>query len=375
MQSLVVYAASGCNLRCKHCAVGSDQSRPRESLSLNDLCEVIRKAAAADVTFVTLIGGEVFFVHHDLSSVFQVADEHGIGISLNTNLLYPEKILLLKNFRSLRNISFSLDGASAQTHDKIRGRGTFLRVIESYEKLRAEFSNRLDVNFDLNFTLNSVNAEDAAELIALANRLGVQKINLALTEAKDFAVNNLSLLALNNDELLAAVDSFLFTWLAEGDCELDFHVPPLYSEYLLDQFRCTAFPANFSACGGTSVYGYIDNTGNHLPCPSMAFEHSRSSLGSRAMPALDVRKNDISAIWSRSLFKGFERSRSVGHFMRELYPCGYCVFRDTCRPCTHMVISGTGEPREQLCAAIAKSANPQLAKFKQTFLPKLNQNL
>ena len=41
VRSLVVYAASGCNLRCKHCAVGSDQAHPRRSLTQDDLCEIV----------------------------------------------------------------------------------------------------------------------------------------------------------------------------------------------------------------------------------------------------------------------------------------------------------------------------------------------
>jgi MoaA/NifB/PqqE/SkfB family radical SAM enzyme len=373
MQSLVVYAASGCNLRCKHCGVGSDQAHPRESLSLSDLCDVVRNAAAAKISSITLIGGEVFFVHDDLSCVFEVADSFGIGISLNTNLLYPEKILKLVNFASLLNISFSLDGACAESHDKIRGKGMFVRVRENYERLRNGLKHRGDVSFDLNFTLNAVNAEEASELITLANDLDVRKINLALTEPKDFANSNTQLLALNDDALLCAVDSFLLTWLAIGKCELDFHITPLHEKYLSQQFGCDAFPANFSSCGGTAVYGYVDNVGNHLPCPSMAFEHSRSSLGTRVLPALDARKNDLTSIWERSTFQGFERSRSEGHFMRDMYPCGSCVFKATCRPCTHMVISGNGKPQEQMCAAIANSKNAKLAGFKDAFLPGLRR--
>jgi MoaA/NifB/PqqE/SkfB family radical SAM enzyme len=364
MRSLVVYAASGCNLRCKHCAVGSDQARPRESLSIADIVAIVRNAGKSGVRNVTLIGGEVTYVHHDLSPIFAAGDDAGVSFSLNTNLHFIEKLIPLIEYKSFSNISFSLDGASAETNDKLRGRGSFDRVVRNLGTLQVLTQHKQEFSLDLNYTINQINAHEAMNIVKLANQLKIRTLNVALTEYKDFAERNRAKIGLDGQSLVDALTSLLISWIAVGKTQIDINTPPLFTAYLKERFGYAMFPSNFSGCGGPDVYGYVDNMGNHFPCPSMSFEHSRKDIQRRRLPRRDATQVPLKNIWDSSVFDGFERARSSGALVEQMFPCSRCVFRSECRPCTYKVIEGTPDRKQQLCSALYESAEKYLPGFR-----------
>jgi len=366
MRSLVLYAASGCNLRCKHCAVGSDQASPRPSLSTADVSAILRNAAANHVKLITLLGGEIFFVRDDLEEIFGCADSLGLSLSVNTNLLFPEHLIALKEHPSLSNVSFSLDGSSADAHDKIRGRGMFEKTISAYHKIKREMSGREDISFDINYTFNALNKDEPYGIVALSNELAVRRLNVTLLALKDFAVRNSRLLALDDRGLIDGISALLLAWTGSGRTQISIYIPPLFAAYLQARFGTTFVAPNYQGCGGPDVYGYVDNDGNHLPCPSMSYDHNRRvDKGSRLN--LDARIRSLEDIWKESPFRLFESSRHQGSFMRETYSCPQCVFRESCRPCTSSVIEG-GPQEQPLCAALARVGNEYVPEFTATHL-------
>jgi hypothetical protein len=82
-----------------------------------------------------------------------------------------------------------------------------------------------------------------------------------------------------------------------------------------------------------------------------------------AFRSLDASVNPLEEIWHRSTFQGFEAARKKGTFIKQMYPCRSCVFRDTCRPCAASVIENRSVKKQQLCAALARSAEVYLPGF------------
>jgi radical SAM protein with 4Fe4S-binding SPASM domain len=78
-------------------------------------------------------------------------------------LINDNLILKIKTYSKLKYIQISLDGASAQTHDKIRGIGTFKKTINIIRKLK---ENQIEVR--IMFTLQNCNKNDIPSLIDLA---------------------------------------------------------------------------------------------------------------------------------------------------------------------------------------------------------------
>ena len=363
MKSLVVYAASGCNLRCRHCAVGSDQATPRDSLSMNDIVGIIEEAGRTGVRFLTLIGGEVAYVHDDLTPALEAAERAGVTISINTNLHFPERIIPLLGYGSMGNISFSLDGASEATNDKVRGKGSFRKTLAALETIRNSGKRLNHTTLDMNFTLNRINAPEAYEVVELANELGVNKLNLALTEPRDYAIRNSDMLSLQDDELVNAYVAILTMWRIHGETQLEANIPPLFHAYYEERFGSSPFPANFAGCGGTSVYGYVDARGNHFPCPGMGFEHNRDKATDRIFPKMNTKHLALDEIQKDAVFAEFEEARSSGELMADYFPCSSCRFRTECRPCTSSKLEGGTYRTQPLCEALFRSAEPTLPGF------------
>jgi MoaA/NifB/PqqE/SkfB family radical SAM enzyme len=364
MKSLVIYAASGCNLRCKHCGVGSDQVHPRPVSSVVNLLNAARAAKQANVTSVTLIGGEPTFARNDLHIFLAEAENLGLKVSINTNLLEYDPIKSLLNFSSLQNITVSLDGASPETHDNIRGKGTFMKTYNNIVRLHEEFRSRQDKGtIDITFVLNNINKSENTAIIDIANRIGVNTLNVDTLAYKGFAAANRDRLEIEGRDLIVALTALYIYWLMEGKVDLDIYIPPVFAAFLRERYGFSKIAENASGCGGISVYGYIDHYGNHLPCPSMAFEQNNCSTVIKESDRLSVNANSLSEVWETSLFLGFERSRSASYLRRRQQPCNVCHFVDACSPCTAGVIEKRERPVVVICQALKDFGDEFLPNF------------
>jgi radical SAM protein with 4Fe4S-binding SPASM domain len=158
-----------CNLRCLHCASGSGQARPGE-LPLAIWQEVVRDLALLGCRSVDLMGGEVL-LSPLLEPVGEALSEAGIpwGILSNGWLLDRDRGKALLDL-GCRGIGVSLDGATAETHDGIRGRpGAWQRALQALDVV-AELPT-LDGNRTV---LTSVNRRNLDELDAMGDLLEVR---------------------------------------------------------------------------------------------------------------------------------------------------------------------------------------------------------
>ena len=64
-------------------------------------------------------------------------------------------------------MTFSLDGAREETHDRLRGKGSYRRVMRA-----ASICVFKDLPFTLNMVLTAQNRHEVAEMVWLAERLG-----------------------------------------------------------------------------------------------------------------------------------------------------------------------------------------------------------
>jgi len=117
-----------CNARCVHCGSSAGQDR-ENNLTEQELLRVCDELAEAKCRKVTLIGGEAF-LHPSWRKIVERLSSHGICVAVVTNGLFLDEEKL--NFFANNNtecIGISLDGASPETHDKIRNvPGIFNRI-------------------------------------------------------------------------------------------------------------------------------------------------------------------------------------------------------------------------------------------------------
>lgn len=158
-----------CNLRCKFCYVANRFKNNRE-LTLEEILRILDEVVQLGVKRIDFTGGEVT-LREDLGIILEETRKRGVEIiTINTNgTLLSEKIaeILAKNDV---NVYLSVDGANRETHESIRGTGTWDKIFKSAELLRS-----FDIAFYTVFACSKINVNDVKGYIALSRELGSQK--------------------------------------------------------------------------------------------------------------------------------------------------------------------------------------------------------
>lgn len=130
----VLVVVNRCNSRCPMC----DIPRRREhDPSTERLLGLIDEFVALGTSGLGLTGGEPL-LRPDIFDLVRHARRHRIPVTLNTNglLLDDERIARLLE-AGPTNVNISLDGGSAETHDRLRGGAFFTRTLDGIRRLSA----------------------------------------------------------------------------------------------------------------------------------------------------------------------------------------------------------------------------------------------
>lgn len=361
MSSATFYLTGDCNLRCKHCFVGHDQLAHRPAMPTEDVLTILGNLAAAGTRAVTFLGGEVTAFRHDLRAILAHCGELGLNASINTNLVDMRPLEAVLDIGALNNIVVSLDGLSPATHDRLRGKGSFLKTIGNLERLRRHPRVEAgEVTLDITFVLTAANRHEIFDLVELYKRLKLNKINFKTLQYNDRAERNRDTIGLRGRDLLDACTEFYVYCRLVGEVTIDLHVPPAFGAYLDGIFGLAREFWNFNSCGGTGVYTYVDLYGNNLPCPAMSFEENLPSTLTARSDRLNLVTNTVEEVRELSLFKGFDRTVAKRSRNDRMRPCSGCVFRDSCSPCTNEVIRGRDFGTVDVCMAVMEHGDDRV---------------
>lgn len=159
---------AACNLTCTHCFAG-ELPRAGRLLTLAELDPVFAELAGLGCFRLNLTGGEPL-LRRDLLELIDLASSHGLHATLTTNglLLDEELARAFGRRRDRLRVNVSLDGATAATHDAVRGVGSFAALCDRLSLLRAH------TPFALAFTVGAHNAHETASFARLSRRLGAE---------------------------------------------------------------------------------------------------------------------------------------------------------------------------------------------------------
>jgi len=113
-----------CNLECAHCLSSSGRRDPRE-LTTGQCEAVIDELQRMQVFYVNIGGGEPT-IRPDFWHLLRYAVDHQVGVKFSTNgaRITRERARLLAATDYV-DVQISLDGATAEVNDFIRGPGSF----------------------------------------------------------------------------------------------------------------------------------------------------------------------------------------------------------------------------------------------------------
>jgi len=161
LRELWLQINNNCNLSCTHCLVSSGPGGD-PGLTPDRVASLVDRAAALGVERVYITGGEPFLRKDIFDLSHRITETHGMELIVLTNAtLFAGRIREGLNALDREKIRFqvSIDGASPQTNDPIRGAGTFVKALDGARILS-------DLGFDVSLTTVTTE-ENLDELVAI----------------------------------------------------------------------------------------------------------------------------------------------------------------------------------------------------------------
>jgi mycofactocin radical SAM maturase len=290
-----------CNLSCVHCLSSSGRRDPRE-LSTAECRAVIDELERMQVFYVNIGGGEPT-VRPDFWELVDHATEHHVGVKFSTNGIRITPAVARRLAASdYVDVQISLDGATAEVNDAVRGAGSYATALRAMGNLAdAGFAG-----FKISVVVTRHNVGQLAEFKAIADRFGAQ---LRITRLRPSGRG-----ADVWDELhpTAGQQRELYDWLlAHGEQVLTGD-----SFFHLAGYGGEALPG-LNLCGAGRVVCLIDPVGDVYACPFAI--HENFLAGNVRQPG------GFTGVWRESeLFADLRRPQTGG-------ACQSCSAFDACR--------------------------------------------
>lgn len=256
-----------CNLKCRHCYLGDLDGLQLDKASLLSIADEL---ANSPITEVTLTGGEALMVDC-LPEITNKLVKSGIKINVYTNGLllkrYLDEIAKFNLPKRYISLFVSIDGLR-DTHDSIRGAGTFDKVIDNLL-----FAKQKGYYITTNTVLSNQNYKDVPTLFVQLYNMGINKIQISNIIEKGRA----SQMQLNDSEHKAflsaltqvlsetnGIDSLLYADMPDDDCNSKVYLlSDSGKEYIqTESWKCSAGlgKATIDANGDVFCCPFINNS-------------------------------------------------------------------------------------------------------------------
>jgi len=297
---LIAELSYRCPLHCPYCSnpleIGAD--RYRDELATEDWARVFREAAELGVLQLALTGGEPM-VRKDIEELAAVGRQVGLYSTLVTSAIpFPRARAEALREAGLDHVQISIQDSRPEGSDRIAGIESFERKLEA-----ARLAKELGFPLTINVVLHRQNLDRVEEIIALAEGLDAQRLELANTQYAGWAVVNRATLMPTREQLEAGERAVARARERLGPrMEILWVLPDYYED----------FPKPCMGGWGRSAMVVTPN-GDVLPCqaattiPGLEFEN--------------VRERSLADIWFES--EAFQRFRGTD-WMPE--PCRSCPF-------------------------------------------------
>ncbi|HEY5335919.1 MAG TPA: mycofactocin radical SAM maturase [Mycobacteriales bacterium] len=289
----------GCNLACVHCLSSSGRRDPRE-LTTAECFAVVDQLREMQVFYVNIGGGEPT-LRPDFWEIVDYAVGNGVGVKFSTNgTRLDEAAARRVAATDYVDVQISLDGATAEVNDAVRGTGSYDAAIRAMGNLQA--AGMADFKISVVVTRENIAHLDAFR--ALADRFGA---TLRLTRLRPSGRGADVWDRLHPTQ---AQQRELHAWLLA-------HPDTLTGDSFFHLAALGESLPGLNLCGAGRVVCLIDPVGDVYACPFVLHENFRAG---------NVRDDGgFAAVWRESaLFTELREPQSPG-------ACGSCGSYDACR--------------------------------------------
>lgn len=340
-----------CNLSCLHCCAEDLYSQIDSAyLDAEAVVNVLHILSQQGVRHLNILGKEPF-LHPDIFAILENACSSGFNVDVTTNgTAIAEKDIARLVDLGLRSIYFSIDGASREVNDRIRGDGVFERVVRTMDRFINEKTRKdVRVMVNVNTVLTRLNQHRILDLLPFCWSHGVDLFRLSHLMVIGNAARNVDLLQLEaQDEFRVGetVASVMSDYPGLRSYILTDR--PLFLEYLYERHGAE-LPVRLSGCKACMTEIYIDPVGRISPCLATSPGFSEASNGPYShydVSIFDLQSESTpSSPFAGSFILDYPFS---GETYENYVPCASCPYLGTvCYPCP--LDSSIGTHVEELC--------------------------
>jgi len=305
-----------CNLACSHCR--REPAAPdANELTTDEAKGLFESAAALGRPLVIFSGGEPL-MRDDWAELAGWARSLDLPAALATNgTLIDDALAGRIRAAGFRRAAISIDGADAETHDRLRGAGAFKRAMGGAAALR-----KAGQPIQINCTLTAHNFHQLDDLVGLAGGIAAEALHLFLLVPVGCGADIPAASRLD-----ARQYEHVLGWVCDrqgkGGIELRATCAPHY--HRLARQRGIATGHGRGCLAGVSV-AFVAHDGEVYPC------------GYLPVSCGNVRDTDLGDIWRRSSV--LARLRDYSNLKGK---CGACEFRSVCGGCRARAYAETGD--------------------------------
>lgn len=178
LRRIVIELTNICNLHCSYCLRDDEalyQTRAR-FFPIELLRQILRDAReAAGVSHVSFTGGEPT-LHPRFGEILETVGAEGMRAGFVTNGWHFDRVwpALDANRKAVNVVSFSIDGATRETHDGWRGAGSFDRLIRAFTRCRVG-----RIPFAVKAVVRRDTVPQFQDIALLAARMGAQALHFS----------------------------------------------------------------------------------------------------------------------------------------------------------------------------------------------------
>ncbi len=170
---LFLSLTNACNFRCIYCFNASGQDKYTE-IETETWLHCIRQAGAMGVLKCTLTGGEPMLYKGFYDILQELARQDIMPYICTNGSLIDEEAVERFQALGVRAVQISMDSAVPDIHHKLTATNdSFIKVVRGIERLTAA-----GISVNVKTVLTPCNLQDIQKLIALCNRIGVNKLTL-----------------------------------------------------------------------------------------------------------------------------------------------------------------------------------------------------
>jgi AdoMet-dependent heme synthase len=309
-----------CRYSCLHCRANAGETS-EDKLSTSECKKILKSVAKYKKCVLILTGGEPM-ERTDIYELIQYARKSGLRPVLATcGYLIDEKAITKLKKAGVMALSFSIDGANAETHDRFRDtKGAFDSTIDAIKIAR-----KARVRFQINTTISKVNAGEVIGIAELAKQLGAYCFNPFILvptgrgrEIEDTVLDPVEYEVLLNELLRIKLKQEIKVRVTCG---------PQFTR-VCKQAENKGLTEDVPGCMGGRGFGFISYRGDVQTC------------GFLDVPAGNLIKNNFNfgEIWEKSEF--LREIRSISNYKGN---CGICEYVGICGGCRARAYATSGD--------------------------------